>query len=108
MMRRGADRAGGVVEGPDESPAGEVLLPAELASSWGCGDHVRLATRQADGDLRLDLAGDTLERLQALMAMWPCAVRLAASADGDVPRAGDLSASCRSMWVGNPMRGTRY
>lgn len=92
--------AGGVVEWPDESPAGEVLLPAELAVTWGCDDHVRLATGQADGDLRLDLAGDTLERLQALAdaAPWTAAARTAER----VPRKLDAAALVdRSVDIAN-------
>lgn len=64
-------RAGAVVEWPDQAPAGELLLTPELAATFGCREHVHVAIGQADGDLRLDLAGDTLERLQSLAEAGP-------------------------------------
>jgi hypothetical protein len=73
-------RSGAVVEWPEGEPAGELLLPAHLARTLDCHEHVRVATGAAEGDLRLDLAGDVLERLQALAEAGPW---VAAARPGD-------------------------
>ena len=72
-------RGGAVVEWPDQEASGEALLTSALAHQLGCADFVRLATGSAEGDLRLDLAGDTIEQLQALSieGAWITAARLA-------------------------------
>ena len=61
LVRRGA-----VVEWPEHAAAGEALLTGDLAQRLACPEFVRLATGGAEGDLRLDLAGDAIEPLQAL------------------------------------------
>lgn len=72
-------RGGAVVEWPDLEASGEALLTSDLARRFGCPEFVRLATGSAEGDLRLDLAGDAIEQLQALSleGAWITAARLA-------------------------------
>jgi hypothetical protein len=72
-------RGGAVVEWPGHEASGEALLTSALSHRLGCSDFVRLATGSAEGDVRLDLAGDAIERLQALSleGAWITAARLA-------------------------------
>lgn len=93
-------RAGAVVEWPEDDPAGELLLPESLARTLGCGEHVRLATAGVEGDLRLDLAGDVLERLQALAETGPW-VAAARSADRAAKKLDAAALVDRSIDVAN-------
>jgi hypothetical protein len=72
-------RGGAVVDWPEQAASGEALLTGALAQRLGCGDLVRLASGSAEGDVRLDLAGDAIEQLQALSLEggWITAARLA-------------------------------
>jgi len=64
-------REGGLVEWPPDASSGEVMLTPNLASALGCGEVARIGTGSVEVDLRLDLAGDLLERLQALASGGP-------------------------------------
>lgn len=70
---------GAVVEWPDQQASGAAVLTSDLARRLGCPEFARMATGSAEGDLRLDLAGDAIEHLQALSleGAWTTAARLA-------------------------------
>ncbi len=70
---------GAVVEWPDQQASGEAVLTSDLARRLGCPEFARMTTGSAEGDLRLDLAGDAIEHLQALSleGAWTTAARLA-------------------------------
>jgi hypothetical protein len=92
-------QAGGVIEWPDHAACGEVLLPPALAQRWECPELASIA-QGADADLRLDVAGECLERLQGLVdeGSWQHAGRLA----DRPPRALDAQAVVdRSVDVAN-------